>query len=410
MITDRKPKQSDLPIMGLFVVVIGTFLLYWVMSLRQVGDTTWLPYSEWISLVPKSIIGRILWFLGDMTEAQFHKNVIGAVGLIIGAVIAHKLYKRGSPCGFPICYGTGLWPSVFCASTLGLFISVFIFDFAGILDATEIGWVPTFVPFVSVPGAIVFLYGPGIKSILTGSILGALFGFPIAWFIIEKLLFPLGLPNAVGNVISMCIAGIICFEICDRLPWMKRFKSEAETIEIDEGIEEIASSVEKNVEKEDGKTLWFIRRVIADFSEPLFYGNEIASAGLILGGIIGWLINPMHPVYGSGLFPEVLASQFLASATGVFIYYKQWRELGYYPTFVPIASVSPAVVLMFGGSLQSIIVGSILGGVMCPPVAHMICRNVPKHWHPYVGNVFSMALCTLIAVWILMYMPYFGRL
>jgi hypothetical protein len=393
-------------VVGLVLILAAAFALYWAMSSWHGGKPSWLPYNEWASRTPQNTLDRIWWFLGDMTEAQFHKNVPGAIGLIVGAALAHWLYRRKSPaCGFAICYGTGLWPSVFLASALGLFLSVFVFDFAGVLGSTKVGWVPTFVPFVSVPASIVFLYGPSVRSILTGGILGGLLGFPIAWFLIEKLLVPWGLPIVIGNVTSMCVAGIVCFEICQHLPWMRKVEKLASA----ESDSELSDTEKPTPTDSMGTAGWFVRRVLADFTEANFYGNEVASLGLLAGGIVGWLINPSHPAYGSGVFPALLASQFLASATGVFVYFNQWRRFGWYPTFVPVVSVAPAIVLMFGGTPQSILAGGILGGIIGPPVAHMVGRNVPPHWHPYVGNVFSMALSTAIVAAALMFMPGFGR-
>ena len=97
-----------------------------------------------------------------------------------------------------------------------------------------------------------------------------------------------------------------------------------------------------------------------------------------------------------------------SAAVGIFLYYEHWRELEWYPTFVPVVSVAPATVLIFGGTLQSIVAGAVLGALAGPPVAQYIIRNLPGHWHPFVGNTFSMALCTVVIVAMLTFMPGFS--
>ena len=68
-------------------------------------------------------------------------------------------------------------------STIGLAISVTLY-----IQHLQVGWIPTFVAFVSIPASVVLLYGGGWKNTLTGSILGGILGFPIALFVIKVLL------------------------------------------------------------------------------------------------------------------------------------------------------------------------------------------------------------------------------
>jgi len=43
---------------------------------------------------------------------------------------------------------------------------------------------------------------------------------------------------------------------------------------------------------------WVARRVLADFTEAQFYGTELASAGLIGGTLLAFLLNP-SPALGA---------------------------------------------------------------------------------------------------------------
>lgn len=383
------------------LIIVFSLILYGTMiAIESHGISVLFSYEKLEQLASKEFLYTFLWFLGDMTEAQFYKSFLGGTMMIIFAFIAHLLYKRRSKfAGFSISYGSGLWPWVFVAAAIGLAISIALYG-----HWIDEGWVPTFVPFVSIPGAIVLIYGGGWKNTLTGSILGGLIGFPIAWFVISILLDPIEMHGVVGNVTGMWLGGIIVFEICNHLPWMK--KTEEEQPE----PEEKKNDHEEQKTKEDQTVRgnkWFIRRVLADFTEAQFYANEWASIGLLLGVIITWLLNPFHVSYGSGLLPALLLSQFLTLAIANLLYYDKWDKFGWYPTFVPVVSVAPAVVLTFGGTMFSIFAGAVLGAIIGPPVAQMIINKSPNHWHPVVGNTFSMALSTLLVITILRYLPIF---
>ena len=67
------------------------------------------------------------------------------------------------------------------------------------------------------------------------------------------------------------------------------------------------------------KPLWAVRRVLADFSEAPFYGNEIAGLFVILGACLDWVLNANHGAYASGAIPAIiLSSQFVGSAVEYF--------------------------------------------------------------------------------------------
>lgn len=387
------------------VVAFG-FVLYGAMLALQgtvEGNDALFPFETWLQEAPGSPLYRLLWFVGDFTEAEFYKSLLGGVGIVAFALLAYLLDRAGSRWrGFPISYGTGLWPWVLVSSLIGLAISVILFG--GLLSE---GWMPTFVPFVSVPAGIVFIYGRGWSKALTGGVLGALITFPIAYLVITYVLTPLSLPAVIGNVTGMWLGAIIAFEICRLLPWMTREDAPPEGEDIPETEQAAELREPPPAEHPTEKRGWFGRRVLADFSEAQFYGNELASAGLILGTLLSWAMNPLHPAYGSGLLPAILLSQILASAVAVLLYYERWRELEWYPTFVPVVSVAPAVVLAFGGTMQSVLAGAVLGAIAGPPVAQFIIDRLPGHWHLFIGNTFSMALCTAIIVPVLSVLPGF---
>lgn len=343
---------------------------------------------------------RFLWLLANTNDAQFYATVFGGIALVAGAFAAWRLERAGSRWqGFAIVAGTGLWPQVFAASLLGLAISVALYG--SILDNGS--WIPTFVPFVSIPAGVVLIYGPSWRNVLTGAISGGIIGFPIAYAVIQLVLNPIGFPAVIGNVTGMWLGGIIVYELCHRvLPWMRSPHPPPEGEATGQPAE-----VEQPVSAPPDRPGWLLRRTLADFTEAQFYGNEIASAALLAGVILTWMLDASQPVYGTGLLPSILTGQIMVSALGIVLYDRQWRRLGWYPTFVPVVSVVPGVVLTYGGGAAPILAGTILGVLLGPPIAQFGIDRLPRHWHPFIANTFAMAVSTAIAVAVLAPLPGF---
>ncbi len=383
------------------VVVFGVVLYAVMMALqgRLESNQVLFSFETWSDEALGNPLYRFLWFIGDFTEAEFYKSLLGGIGILLFALLAHVLDRANSRWkGFPISYGTGLWPWILAAALIGLGISVALYG-----NLQPGGLASTFVPFVSVPAGVIFIYGRGWDKALTGGILGGLITFPIAWLLVQYVLTPLQLPPVIGNVTGMWLGAVIVFELCRYLPWMNR----EEALPGGSDIPEEGTDLPDPPPDPTAGKAWFSRRVLAEFSEAQFYGNELASAGLILGTLLSWVLNPLHPAYGSGLLPAILLAQILTASIAILIHYDRWREMEWYPTFVPLVSVAPATVLAFGGTVQSILAGAILGAIAGPPVAQFIINRLPGHWHLFIGNTFSMAICTLIIVSVLRLLPGF---
>jgi hypothetical protein len=201
---------------------------------------------------------------------------------------------------------------------------------------------------------------------------------------------PLGLPVVIGNVLGMAVASVLAFLLCRYLPRLvKPGSSEPSSAPAP------APAITKTP---DYGVIWSLRRVLADFSEAPFFGNELASLGLLLGAVLAYTLNPMSPVYGSGLLPQLIGAQALTSAIGVVIWRRQWMLRGWYPTYVPLVSVVPAALLTYGGSWQVITSSALLGALIAPPLACALARRMPADMHAYIGNVLSMAISTLLII------------
>lgn len=371
--------------------IVAALLLVCLLSLAgdlatYIGGVLPSLWPESVKLASHSLslTDYFRWWLGDMSEATFYKHELASVGMLIGAFVAYYASRKALKWqGFPISYGTGLFPWILLSSLLGLTFSNLLWGWT--LEQTG-AWQPTFVTFVSLPATFVLMFGRGWRVALLGGVLGALLVTPSALILVNYLCIPLQLPAVIGNVTGMAMGSLIAVLLCRQFPSLTKNETLQET-----ALDEVTPSPTTKY-----GPAWTVRRILADFTESPFLGNEIASIGLILGILLAVALNPSLPVYGSGLLPQILTAQALASGIGVVVWRRQWINRGWYPTYVPVVSVAPAAVLVYGGTLPVIVMVAALGALMGPPLAATLSDKLPKDMHPYIGNVLSMAISTLI--------------
>ncbi|WP_237885287.1 threonine/serine exporter family protein [Pseudomonas sp. PGPR40] len=381
----------DMTIIGL---MLGTTLsIIWLsFTYRTAWSAHWPDYSHMVSSLPEPS-AWLRWVLGDISEVAFYKHEFASIGLLAGAYLAYWANRTGKAWqGFTICYGSGLWPWLVTSSLLGLLLSNLLWGWT----VTATRWQPTFAAFVSLPAAMVLMFGGGWKVTINGAIMGAVFVTPMCLLIVNYVCNPLSLPAVIGNVSGMAIASVVAFLLCRYLPSLVK----------SDPPEKPSESVPAPVisKTPDYGVIWSMRRVLADFSEAPFFGNEWASLGLIAGALLAYSLNPTSPVYGTGLLPQLIAAQALTSALGVMIWRRQWMLRGWYPTYIPLVSVVPAAVLTYGGSWQVIVPSALLGALIAPPLACAIAKRLPADMHAFIANVLSMAISTLLIV------PFIGLL
>ena len=380
-----KVEAGFLPLLLMCVCVsLGTGVFIEVISGRAASWVgVWPDYAHMVANLHEPL-ARLRWIVGDISEVAFYKHELPAIGLLLGAALAHWAHRTGRAWqGFAICYGTGLWPWLVTSSLLGLVFSHVLWGWT--LSAST--WQPTFVAFVSLPAAMVLLFGGGWKVTINGALLGALLVTPASLLLVNYLCYPLGLPVVIGNVGGMAVASVLAFMLCRRFAGLVR-----STPPVDAPP---PAPVVERAPPHHGVG-WTLRRVLADFSEAPFFGNELASLGLLLGVLAAYLLSPAGPAYGSQLVLEMVGGQALASLIGVLLWRRQWMQRGWYPTYIPIVSVVPAAVLTLGGTWEVVVLSAGLGAEMAPPLAVAISQRLPSHLHGYIGNVLSMAACTLM--------------
>jgi hypothetical protein len=362
----------------------AALIILWLSySNNAFWEAHWPDYDDMVSGFPEA--GAWLrWILGDISEVAFYKHEFASIGLLAGAYLAYWANRTGKSWqGFSICYGTGLWPWLITSSLLGLLLSNLLWGWT----VTATSWQPTFVAFVSLPAAMVLMFGGGWKVTINGAIMGAVLVTPTCLLIVNYVCNPLALPAVIGNVSGMAVASVAAFLLCHYRPGLVR-SGQPEAL-----AEKPACTTSQSP---DHGVIWSLRRVLADFSEAPFLGNELASLGLLLGALLAYSLNALSPAYGSGLLLHIIAAQALTSAIGVVIWRRKWMLHGWYPTYVPLVSVVPAAILDYGGSWQVIVSSAVLGAIVAPPLACALSDRLPAHMHRYIGNVLSMAISTLL--------------
>ncbi|MZD10188.1 hypothetical protein GTW43_34680 [Streptomyces sp. SID5785] len=334
----------------------------------------------------RDVPGLARWVLAATSEPQFY--AVGSAGtlLLAGGLVGHLAHRRGWYLqGFVQACGTGIWPWVAGAALLSVVLGALAWG----TTLTGGAWQPLFAPLVSVAPAVVALYGPGLRVFLTGAVSGALLVPPAAIGLVTWVCTPLGLPPVVGATGGMALAGTAAFLVCPRLRWMPApwtWRS-------------VTPAVPAARRRPAGQgPVWVLRRALADLSEAQFFGNEWASAALVIGALLTYATSPESLSYGSGRFVTILSGQLLTVVTGVVVWRRRWRTAGFYPTFVPAVSLVPAAVLTYHGALVPTVVAALAGALVAPPTAAAISGRLPAGFHPFVGNVAAMSICTALIV------------
>ncbi|MDQ0737927.1 hypothetical protein [Pseudomonas sp. W4I3] len=384
-----KKASSDSSVRHLVILILASLTLVVSLTGLSVAYSTsapqlWPSYNDMMASLPTPT-AWLRWVVGDISEVAFYKHEFASLGLLLGGAFGYWTSRHAQAWqGFSIAYGTGLWPWLVTSSLLGLLLSNALWGWT----LTAGSWQPTFAAFVSLPAAMVLLFGGGWKVTLNGALLGALLVTPSCLLLVNYLCIPLGLPVVIGNVLGMALGSVVAFLLCRALPVL-----------VSRAAETQASTAPAAAQKiPDYGIRWTLRRVLADFSEAPFFGNEWASLGLLAGVLLAYAMNPLSPAYGSGWLPHLIAGQALTSLIGIIVWRRQWRERGWYPTYVPLVSVVPAAVLTYGGNAAVIVTSALLGALIAPPLACAIAGRLPGYLHPYIGNVLSMAISTVLIV------------
>lgn len=388
-------KKKTGSLLGFIIVIAIGFAFYFGLSAIG-GASETLTYNTVVDGITGNAGKQIQWFFMNFTEPQFYASIFAGIGVILGGLIAWILAKKNSKlAGFDVCYGSSsLFPWVLASQVLSLGLAIFVFRYINLFDMTQSTWVATFITVVGAPPSVMLMYGPSVSALLTSSIVAGLLSAPVATWISTYIVGPLGVPGVVANVSTMAAVGVVVCFICKVLPWVEK--------------KPVRSYRKTSAPADDVYSAkWFVRRCFADFTEAQFYGNEVAAVVLLIGVVIDWVISKGLPAYGGGTLPAILLSQFVGAAVGVLLYANKFDNGGWYATYVPVVSVGPACVLMFGGTMPVALFAGALGGILGAPFADFFAARLPEGVHGTNANVTSMAICTIIVSMVMKFLGIF---
>lgn len=224
---------------------------------------------------------------------------------------------------------------------------------------------------------------------MTAVLAGALIPYPLAHFMMRYISDPLGLPGFVGIGLGMAIAVVISTELCRLLPWMKKVEIPSDNSLSKEEQEAVAEPM-------NGNKLFF-NRLFADTNEIVFWGSSLGGIGMIIGGIISWLMNPLHPFYSTGNYPIILCVQICTIAAGVFVYYSWYIEKGFAFTFASLLLTS-SIANTYPGVWQ-ILVPTIIVSLVLPFLMDWLLKVIKYDGRWHVCCIIQFLSCTCTIFW-----------
>lgn len=374
-----------------WVVAIGLYYLMTYLEPTFLQNPHLFDAGTWMTRAVDEPLYKFWWAVGDLTEGAVYKSVPASIGIVLFGFIAHWLNKAKPNLRIiPISYGTGNYPWIALAAGVGLLVSSLLYS-----SQLTLGWIPTFLPGCTIPAALVVMYGGGPRVALTGGILSGIIQYPLA-YVGMVLSTKIGMPSLVlVTIIGMSLSGIIITEIFRLLPWTRGYVT-GKTAPSVPGYGE--KSVSIPVEPTAG---WVIRRTLADPTEVFFFGSELAGAGLLLGGLLSWVLNPAHNCYGVPyLFGAIVCGQLMGESLAAVLYYKKWKEFAFYPTY-SVAIAVGVELLFFGTSLPLILICVVLSAILCPFLAGKawyFCVTKLPRYPSMIGSVAGMGLGIAIVV------------
>lgn len=364
---------------GFIATVAALSLLYFGMSYIQpfLQNNAFVP--GFIDILVKasegSVLHRILWFIGDCTEANFYKSTLASIFVVVFGILAFESEKKGKPImNSLILSGSGMFYPVLIAAFGALIISNLLYFVPGT-------WTPTFVPFVSSAPVIVLIFGKEPQKLVTSAVLAGLVTYPISDLINKYIGIPLEMPGFCGPALGMAVSTVLLIEICRILPWMKAEENPK------------VKYLPPQVKEADGHGLFF-KRFLADPGELVFWGSPLSTIGLLSGALLSWVLNPSSIVYSSGKFPDMLCGIFITVALAVFMWYPKYKKGGFAFTFAAPVAVGATI-----NSYNISLIGFVCTAVVCayaiPAIVHFMLEKVEitKRWHPC-----PIALATIAVV------------
>ena len=378
-----KEKSSRKEILPVFLgVVIVTIAVYFTMTVLQpylVNNQFIYDFGElMVGSMDGNLFYRIMWFFADLTEASFLASAPASIIMCIMAFAAAALEKKKSKhAGTGVDGNNEIFSSMFFSACASMILGQLVFG-----NFFSAGWIASFLTVQ----AFVAYYGGGFVKSATATVAGTIVTFLACHYLLQYVIMPLKLPLFIAVSIGIFIAVPLCTQIFHLMPWMtpKIPTPPAANSDIPAPTPTPAK--------------FFLHRVFGDIGELNFWGSSLATIGMYIGAIISWVLNPMHPCYGSGNFPLVMCAQILTAALAIFIYYPKWKQGGWAFTFASVVFTS-AIVSTYPVHPVIVIPTIIIAAVVFAPLVEWILKILKFkgqfHPIPYI----QLAIFAVCSAW-----------
>ena len=220
-----------------------------------------------------------------------------------------------------------------------------------------------------------------LKKVATSLILGTIVTCPVCYALLYGIVSPLGLPLFIAVSAGVAVVVPVCSLIFRLMPWMT-----------------IPAPAEGANPTDQNKSKFFVHQIFGDIGQLTIWGSSWATIGMYVGGIISWVMNPLHPAYGSGNFPLLIMVQVVTGALAILIWYPKWKKTGMAFTFAGIVFAS-AVVSTYPPSWLIVIPTILIGAVVFAPLVEWVLKvfRFKGTYHPIC--LIQVAIFTVCTVW-----------
>lgn len=375
-------KRKSISISFVLTIMITLSAMWIMMSLQPYFLAHTIFLDSYADIAKGTAEGKIWsflqWYIGEWSEPQVFRILPAALLSVVTAFAGYYFERVNSKWrGSDTCGGTGLFPQIFAMSILSLLICDLIYY----RDAAY-GFMPTFIPMACVIVALTLEYGCDWKKFVTITSFAGTIPYLIARYAVLYLMDPFQFPRPVGGWIGMLFGTMIAWQIVKILPWMTKRSEEQKQV----AVQRAAISDKK----------LYIERILADPSELICWGSSWNTIGMLIGGILGWAMNPNASSCKEGWIPVIFAAQFLTLAISNYIFFPWIKEkkMPYVFTgYVPISCFINCYVESSMWIFISILASAILAPLLTKWIE--VKWTFLKKWPIAVTCISSMILFTL---------------
>lgn len=161
------------------------------------------------------------------------------------------------------------------------------------------------------------------------------------------------------------------------------------------------------------RILWFF----GDWTEGPFLKSVPAALLMLICAFIAYRREKAkNPRCGTGvggnchIWPQILAASF-GGLVLCQLAYGSFFSHGWIPTFTPMFSVGPALILTFGGDLKRVLTSILFAGLLPFPISYalMIYFTDPLGLPAFIAGAFGMTIATIIATEICRLLPWMKK-